>query len=162
MAGRGAYQAISEADAVRLVKAASDEELFDLLDEIYLRDGDTWHQDTDKAWVGIDRCFLYGVVYRLRDTPLQRCVTGGKPLQETDGHLVCYLEPDGVREVAKAIDGIDKKRMRRYYWQIDQDDYPFPLSVDDFEYVWCWFKQVKEFYRRAADAGRYVVFSGSW
>jgi hypothetical protein len=143
MAGRGAFHAVSQADARRLLSATDDEELLELLNDIYLRESDSWHQDTDKAWHGVDRALTVGTVHR--DSPLQRCVFGGKLRQDADDHIVCCLEPDRVREVAEAINRIDKKWMQRPYWQIDQDEYEFPLSEDDFEYVWCWFKRVKAF-----------------
>jgi Domain of unknown function (DUF1877) len=110
-----------------------------------LRAGDAWHQDTDKAWHGIHRCLTDSTVEHCRDTPLQRCVIGGKLLQDVDDHIVCYLEPHCVREVAEAINDLDKKWMRQHYWQIDQDEYENRLSGEDFEYVWSWFKRVKTF-----------------
>jgi hypothetical protein len=49
--------------------------------------------------------------------------------------------------------------MRKRYALIDADDYEFEIGEEDFDYTWQRFLDVRRFYRRAANAGRAVLFT---
>ena len=92
-------------------------------------------------------------------------------------NLACDgLLPDRFAIVGIAMDELDddafRERMsadvRRYstrkefderYRAIDAEDYGMALSDDDCEYTWEWFQEVRRLYSRAAEAGRYVLFT---
>jgi len=48
---------------------------------------------------------------------------------------------------------------RHYSDAIDAKSYGFPLSDEDFRYTWDWFQSVRDLYTRAAQAGRFVLFT---
>lgn len=57
------------------------------------------------------------------------------------------------------LDPITEDEFRRRYFAIDPKSYPTPLTEDDFGYTWEWFREVRRLYRKAADEGRYVLFT---
>lgn len=65
-----------------------------------------------------------------------------------------------ARDVAAAIAPITREEMRERYSRLKDTDYPQEyLGEEDFNYTWGWFEGVKEFYQRAAAAGRPVIFT---
>ena len=48
---------------------------------------------------------------------------------------------------------------RRRYYSIDRKSYGFPLTDEDLGGTWEWFQGVRELYIRAAEMGRFVVFT---
>lgn len=64
-----------------------------------------------------------------------------------------------MKEVAAAFGKITQAWMRNRYLLIDSDDYEFELGEDDLRYTWENFLDVRRFFRKAADAGRAVVFT---
>jgi hypothetical protein len=123
-----------------------------------------WVQETEKAWDGIHRCLSDGKLER-GDTPGHSCILGSTDsfcVVQDDGELqwiVNLLDPDEVRRVAAAIQGIDRADLRRRYDCIDPESYYwFCMSEDDFEYTWDYFRRLQAFFQRAADAGRWVLF----
>lgn len=61
--------------------------------------------------------------------------------------------------MAAVLPGITEDTLRRRYFAIDQEDYGFPVTEEDFQYTWHWFHEVREFWLRAASEGRYVLFT---
>lgn len=64
-----------------------------------------------------------------------------------------------VRDIAAALPGITETDFRRRYDAIDPKSYGFPLTDEDFRYTWDWFQAVRDLYTRAAQAGRFVLFT---
>jgi len=67
--------------------------------------------------------------------------------------------PAQVRDVAAALPSITEEEFRRRYFLIDAQSYAQPLSDEDFAYTWEWFKGVRDFWLRAAEEGRFVLFT---
>ena len=67
--------------------------------------------------------------------------------------------PEQVRGIAAALSGITEADFRRRYDAIDARSYGCPLSDEDFRYTWDWFQGVRELYTRAAQTGRFVLFT---
>jgi hypothetical protein len=101
----------------------------------------------------------------LGNTPRHSCILGATErfwVRREDGQLeyiVNVLDPGDVRRVADAIRGIDRAELQRGYNGIDPASfYARHMSADDFEYTWDNFHALREFFERAAGAGRWVVF----
>ena len=123
-----------------------------------------WVEMTDKAWDGIHRCLTDGKL-EMGSTPRHLCILGATDrlwVRREDGELeyiVNLLEPGEVRRVADSIQGIDRAEMRQGYEGIDPDSfYALCRSDEDFEATWDSFRSLREFFERAAAAGRWVVF----
>ncbi|MBS1830771.1 MAG: DUF1877 family protein [Acidobacteria bacterium] len=61
--------------------------------------------------------------------------------------------------MARAISVIDEAWLQEKYDVIDADDYGCPKSADDFGYTWDYFRSLPPFFKKAGDAGRYVIFT---
>jgi Domain of unknown function (DUF1877) len=123
-----------------------------------------WVEMTDKAWDGIHRSLTDGKL-EPGNTPRQLCILGATErfwVRREDGELeyiVNLLEPGDVRGVADAIRGIDRADLLRGYERIDPDSfYALCMSEEDFEATWDSFRSLREFFERAAAAGRWVIF----
>jgi hypothetical protein len=156
MAGRGLHIALGTTDAERLLAAASDDEVLEIaLDELAAREGDEWRQETDLAWEAMQRC--------LRGGPGAKAFDGGRRLYHGDDHVVTFLAPGEVREVAAFLAGVGEGDLRGRYFALDAADYGEPLTDEDFDYVWGWFESLRAFFARAAAQGRATLFTvSSW
>ncbi len=137
------------------------EEVADMLDDHFRElSANGWTQETDKAWDAIHRCLTDGKL-EFGDGEEYLCVLGsGMIFEYHDGDewIVNILYPEEVQSAFEVIEEIDEADFRRRYGRIDQASYGFPKSEDGFEYTWSWFVPLREFFRRAAGAGRCVVF----
>ena len=61
--------------------------------------------------------------------------------------------------MAAAIRGIDEASMRRAYFALDPDDYDHGPSEEDFGYTWDNFRDLRQFFEKAARHDRAVVFT---
>jgi hypothetical protein len=166
MACVGVHFAITAEVAARLKQDRPDVIAFlgDLNGQFNALLADGWVEMTDKAWDGIHRALTDGKL-EPGDTPRHLCILGVNErlwVRRADGQLewiVNLLEPGEVRRVAAAIRGIDRAELRRGYDRIDPDSfYRLVMSEEDFEATWSSFQRLREFFERAATAGRWVVF----
>jgi hypothetical protein len=123
-----------------------------------------WVEQTENAWDGIHRCLTDGKL-KTGTTPAHWCILGADErfwVRREDGQLdwiVNLLEPSDVRRVADVIRKIDRAELERGYDNIDPESfYRLNMSEDDFRYTWHYFQSLQTFFRRAADAERWVVF----
>jgi hypothetical protein len=91
--------------------------------------------------------------------PLNHVVLGGRLLYTEADYIMSLKAPADVRKIAKALDSVTKQSLRLGYDKIDAENYGSDLTDDDFEYTWEWFQGVREFYKRAAQEGRSVLFT---
>jgi hypothetical protein len=164
MACLGVHFALSEIEVDRLRALNSDSERLDFLqgeiEESYFSDQKHLMCESDKAWDAIHRCLTDGKLgYSNGAAPLRFVVLGGEPLYFTDDYIMSLKTPDEVRAVAAAVDDIGEPEFRSRYFSIDPKEYGFPLSEEDFGYTWHWFRQVRDFYKRAAAESRHVLFT---
>ena len=68
--------------------------------------------------------------------------------------------PGQVRDITAALPQISESEFRRRYFGISPS-YGCDLSEEDLRYTWEYFQQVREFYGRAAEDGRHVLFTAS-
>jgi hypothetical protein len=65
-----------------------------------------------------------------------------------------------VPDVAEALEKISKRWMRKRYALLDPEEYnEVEMGEEDFLYTWENFLDVRRFYRKAAEAGRAVIFT---
>ena len=158
MGCRGVHFALTTDEATRLSTALDDENLMAAIEAIEERWDRDWLQETDKAWDAIHRCLTDGTLC-YGPTPLHKCILGVDNLYEGDEYIVNLLGPGEVKKVSAAIRYIDEAFLRRSYFAIDPDDYEQPLSEEDFGYTWDNFRDLREFFEKAARHDRAVVFT---
>jgi hypothetical protein len=161
MACRGVYFALIQHDVDRLRTASSDAKRLEIVqEEIEQAWDEEWLCQVDKAWDAIHRSLTDGSLKpRGGSAPLNLCVLGGESLYAADNYLMHLLNPTQVRDVADAIAEWDEAKLRAGYARIVERDYGVSKSEEDFQYTWDWFSEVRQFFRKSADAGRWVIFT---
>jgi hypothetical protein len=163
MSARGVHLAVSPAQEERLLAAKSDRKLMGLVEEIE----EAWERpfvcETDKAWDAIHRCMTDGsLLYVSGEYPLNHCICGGRQLFRGREYTVSYVSAPQVKDVALALAKITRAGMRKRYDQLDPDEYDeVEIGDEDFAYTWENFLDVRRFYKKAAEAGRAVIFTVS-
>ncbi|GAA4604691.1 hypothetical protein BJY16_005105 [Actinoplanes octamycinicus] len=133
-------------------------ELLEELEESW--DDDRLKVDTDKAWDAIHRCLGGGTLDPDGgDYPLSHAVLGGRHLH--DDYYVVHLTAAETRDVAAALQSVDQTWLRSRFEAIDLTDYDGAHDDEDFTYTWDGFVDVRDFYQRAAAAGRAVLFTAT-
>lgn len=121
--------------------------------------------DIDKSWHAI-HFVLSGEVWEIdEDNPLSQVVLGGAPVNDDDmGYGPArLLEKDLVKKLADALESWDEKTFRDGFSMaamVENQIYPVMVNENEeqfFEYVWSNFKEVKKFFRQAADCGQNII-----
>jgi hypothetical protein len=117
--------------------------------------------ESDKAWDAIHRCLTDGsLLYVSGEYPLNHCICGGRQLYRGRDYTVSFVSARQVKDVAAALAKVTKAWMRRRYARIDPEEYDeVEMGDEDFRYTWENFLDVRRFYRKAAEAGRVVIFT---
>ncbi len=159
MACRGVHFALTPSETEALLSAADDGKLIEIIqEEIEERWDDEWLFESDKSWDAIHRCLTDGTLDP--DGSIRgKCVLGGRDLYQGSDYLVCFLDAVEVGTVARALEPIDNAWMKKQYDSLASTSYDGPIGADDCEYTLDNFNGLKDFFRRAALAGRPVVFS---
>lgn len=141
--------------------AQSDLELLEFIqEEIEHRWDEQWLVEMDKAWDAIHRCLSDGTLDRNGGSvSLRLAILGGRQLYRGSDYIIALVTPDEVREVARVIAAIDEAWFREKYEALNEDDYGYPKSSEDFEHTWDYFQSLPPFFERAGDAERYVIFT---
>ena len=160
MTCRGVHFALSEKDAGRLLAAEDNPAVMAIIGEVEEAWDEAWLAESDKAWDALHRCLSNGTLYYDEgEYPLNRTVLGGKHLYEGDDYVVAYVAPNEVKDVAAALAALSEADFRARYDLIDVDDYDGEHGDPDFKATWERFLGVRELFRKAAAAGRCVVFT---
>jgi hypothetical protein len=80
-------------------------------------------------------------------------------LIDGDDYVVAHVLAAEVPAVAVALAAVVETEMRERYLRIDAASYQGVIEDEDFDYTWHYFQEVRDFYRRAAAAGRSVIFT---
>jgi hypothetical protein len=154
------YFALTEAQEVALVATRDDREVRAFVEQVERAWDRDWLCETDKAWDAMHRCLGDGTLHLIRHGgPLELTVLGGGHHHEGGEYIVVHVLAAQVVEVAEALRSVDQVWLRERYDAIDPADYQGVLSDEDFEYTWYYLQAVREFYQRAAVAGRSVIFT---
>lgn len=161
MACRGVHFALAEIDVQQLLAAPGDEAVLEYIQDVIEDRWEVgWLYASDKAWDAIHRCLCDGSLASDRGTyPLKLAVLGGRQLYSKDDCIVSLVTPTEVRDVAASLEAITIDALRARYDAIDQEDYGYPKSEEDWEYTRDNFLPMIAFFRKAAIAQRHVIFS---
>jgi hypothetical protein len=161
MSARGVHFAVTPAQEKQLLAAKSDRKLMKLIEEIE----DAWEEpfvvESDKAWDAVHRCLTDGsLLYVSGEYPLNHCICGGRQLYRGRAYTVSYVSAPQVKDVALALAGVTRAWMRKRYDRLDPEEYnKVETGDEDFEYTWKNFLDIRRFYKKAAQAGRAVIFT---
>jgi hypothetical protein len=145
-----------------LAAAESDdcETVAEMVEEIEESGQDQLKVDTYKAWDAIHRCLAGGTLDpQDGNYPLSHAVLGGRHLH--DEYYAVYVKAGEVRDVAVALQDIDREWFRHRFESIDDPDYPGARDAADFDYTWTNFVDLQAFYQQAADRGSAVLFTAT-
>lgn len=121
---------------------------------------DDEYVDIDKAWHAI-HYILCGQSWE-GEVPYFNAVLGGTEINDEDvGYGPArYLTPSEVKEVYEAIKNITEEEFKSkfdYEELLDNDIYPQFDSDEDADYVWGYFEDVQEIFKRASLKGKYML-----
>ena len=158
MACRGVHFALTDQKASQLLNGprADNDFLIDYIEEIEEEWDEEWLQETDKSWDAIHRCLTDGKL-KWGDSPLHKCILGCANLYKGNDYIMNFLGPKDLKDVAAAIKNIDQDDLRRRYDAIESRSYA--KSDSDFDYTWSWFRQLRDFFQKAAAADRAMLFT---
>jgi len=156
----GVHFALADDAARRLLAAGDNDAVLSVVQEAEDAWDEAWLVQSDKAWDAMHRCLSNGTLFHDEgEYPLNRTVLGGKRLYDDDDYVVAYVPPNEVKDVAAALAALTEAEFRKRYDAIDPDEYDGAHGSEDFEFTWGAFVDVRELYRKAAEAGRSVVFT---
>jgi hypothetical protein len=158
----GVHFAIMPDQEAKLLAVAGDDEavLGVIEEEIEAAWDQEWLCETDKAWDAIHRCLTDGSLsVSGGEDPLRLCILGGRQLYQGDDYFVCFVPASKVPQVSAGLDAFSREMFDQAYDALDQTDYDGPIGLDDREYTREYLSALKVFWRKAADAGRSVVFT---
>jgi hypothetical protein len=161
MSARGVHFALTPAQAKRLLAAKSDRKLMEQIEEIEQAWEKPFVVESDKAWEAIHRCLTDGsLLYVSGEYPLNHCICGGRQLYRGRDYTVSFVTTPQVKDIAVALPKVTKTWMRKQYDKLDPDEYnEVEMGDEDFGYTWQIFLDVRRFYKKAAEAGRAVIFT---
>ena len=160
MACLGVHFAPSPEEGERLLAAGDNAAVLSVIEELEEKWDEGWLAESDKAWEAMHRSLSNGTIYYDEgEYPLNRTVLGGKHLYDGDDYIVSYVAPNEVKDVAAALSALTEAAFRARYDAIDPDEYDGAHGEEDFKVTWSHFQGVRDLYRKAAAAGRAVVFT---
>ncbi|GAA0496556.1 hypothetical protein Ade02nite_16980 [Paractinoplanes deccanensis] len=161
MGCRGVLFALTGEQDAALAATAGDDEVMDFVEQIEEAWDEPWLCEVDKSWDAMHRCLSDGTLWLGPRTgePLELALLGGGHHHKSEDYIVAHVLAGQVPAVAAALEGVGRQWLRERYDRIDPGDYQGVLDDDDFEYTWYYLTEVRDFYKRAAVAGRSVVFT---
>lgn len=161
MSYRGVHFAITEEELGQLLSAKSDGELMAVIgDGIEERWDQDWLMQTDKAWDAIHRCLTDGrLEYENGEYPLRLCILGGRQLYSGDDYVVSLKDPGQCADLAMSLARVDEEWLRERYFAIPAESFGREPTEEDFAYTLDWFSGLGDFYGKAAQAKRHVIFT---
>jgi len=160
----GVLFSLGQLEVDKLKSFTNDEERLEYLqedlEETYFDEYPQYVTELDKSWDALHRSLTDGhLTYSNGTFPLNHVILGGEILYTSGDYIMTLKTPEQVRTIADALESVNRDTLRQGYYQIDQNDYGFSLTDEDFEYTWDWLDQSKGFWKLAAENGRYVLFT---
>ena len=113
-----------------------------------------------QSWDAMHRCLTDGkLTYTNGTFPLNHVIMGGEIVYNSDNYIMTLKTPEQVKAIATEVIKIDKDNLKKRYYNIDEANYEFPLTEEDFEFTWEWFDLSKEFWKLASEENRFVLFT---
>lgn len=160
----GVLFAVEESVVERLRQIDDDDDRVDFLqteiEEEFYENQPLWLCDIGKAWDAIHRCLTDGDIGWNNGTfPLNHAILGGEQLYDENDYIISLKDAEQVRQIALALRQVTPQDFRRGYDRISPANYDGPYGLDDFQSTWDEFESLVEFYQRAAEAKRSVLFT---
>lgn len=160
MAGRAVLFGLDAKEAQRLLTAACDAEVIEIVDEIEERWEVPRLAELDKAWDALHRCLTDGTLtFGGGDYPLSHAILGGRLLHKGDDYIVSFVDSEQVRDIAYALEPLDERWLRSRFASLVFSDYEGSGSEEDIAYTLTYLPELQDFYRDAAHAGRPAIFT---
>jgi hypothetical protein len=154
---RGMFYAVSADDEAEMLhRAGNQTSLVEYLDTLFDDETEEWQFDIDKAWDEMHRTLGDGDLTHELAHPLAGVVLGGRKLSAADWFIIVHKGADQVSEIADAAEAHSDDDFRERY--IARSDL-FDWHLLGWRDALCKYKQLKWFYRRAANAKRAVIFA---
>jgi hypothetical protein len=160
----GVHFSLTADEVAKLKSFKKDEQrleyLQEELEEAYFAGDRQFIAETDKAWDAIHRALTDGqLAYDNGEFPLSHVILGGEPLYFSGDYIMSLKTPEEIRSIAEALKSIGREELHRRYCLIDTDEYGCSVDDEDFEYTWHSFEDLVGFFERAANQGRFVLFT---
>ena len=160
----GVHFALTAGEIAQLRSFVSDPERLEYLqgyiEPAYFERCPDMKAESDKSWDALHRGLADGKLsWDGGEYPLNHTVLGGELLYTGSDYIMSLKTPQMVRDIAEAVLGITETDFQRRYLAIDRESYCHPLSEEDCRYTWDWFQGIRDLYRRAAEDGRFVLFT---
>lgn len=130
--------------------------------------------ELDKSWDAMHRMLTDGNLdFENKFSPLCNVIFGGEfvygltrepsgeavIVEDEDDEYMILKTPEQVAQIAEALPKKTKEECRKCYDMIDEEDYGMELDDEDFEYTWEYLQDSLEFWKKAAEEKRYVLFT---
>jgi hypothetical protein len=159
---RGMLYALTPAEAATIRGFAGDDaELIQAANCLYStkRASEGFQAALDKAWWAIHLCMTNGDGSSGTGfTPQSMCIMGAENLHQDDGYIICLVAAEDVPDVARELDEVTEELMAAQYDLFVPKEFDAAWHAQDCKYTWSYFNAAREVYRRAAAAGRCVLF----
>jgi hypothetical protein len=136
-----------------------DEQVLEAVEEIEERWEQDWLCETDKAWDAIHRCLGDGNLGYSLNRPSKGAILGGEPLYGGEDYVISFKTGTQVKAIANALAAISDQEIGERYDALSENLYQLPKSAEDRAYTVEYFGAIRDFYLKAAAAGRPVVFT---
>lgn len=160
----GVLFAVESSVVDRLRQIDDDDDRVDFLqseiEEDFFENQPLWLCDVNKTWDAIHRCLTDGDIGWNNGTfPLNHAILGGEQLYDENDYIISLKDAEQVALIAAALKNVTARDFRAGYDRISPSDYDGPYGLDDYQSTWDEFEQLVEFYQRAAEAQRSVLFT---
>ena len=131
------------------------------IEETYFGEHPDLKAECERSWDAMHLASASGqLTWDGGEYPLSHVVLAGEPLYGKSDYIMSLKTPQQVLRISPAsLPAITEAEFRRRYFAIDAKSYGFPLSEEDFGYTWELFQGVRDLYTRAAQEGRFVLFT---
>lgn len=160
----GVLFSLDKDTVLKLKSFSSDDERLEFVQEeiesVYFDNFPQRMAELVQSWDALHRCLTDGKLTYINETfPLNHVIMGGEIIYNADNYIMTLKTPEQVKAIATEVIKIDKDNLKKRYYNIDEVDYEFPLTEEDFEFTWEWFDLSKEFWKLASRENRFVLFT---
>jgi hypothetical protein len=162
VAARAVLFAINEDDLVELERLSADSHVIEYVQEVI---EERWEEgfvfELDKSWDALHRSLTDGKLEMgSGDYPANALVMGREWLYAADDYFVGLVRAADVPEVARAAADVTAEQVKAGYQRLGPEHpYSPEWGEEDLQYTLEYFEGLPDFWRRAAEAGRSVIFT---